>query len=521
MEHHRQEGMSMTSTSSRREFVRSATTVGAAMGVGNLGFLARLRPLSAAETEWDPDIVQFDAGIEPLVKLLEETPRDRVLEVFAARINDGTEYNEVLAALHLAGIRNIPPRPDVGWKFHAVLVLHSAHLASMAATGQDRWMPIFFALDFFKSQQAYDVRESDWSMSQPDEASIPEARVSRQALIQAMDAWDDDAADAAAAGFVRTSKAQDVFEMFAYYGMRDFRNIGHKPIHMANSWRTLERIGWRHAEPMMRSLVYAFLNHHDEPNPSTSELEADAPWRHNQELIEKIGEKWSEGEVRSSATSELLSTLRSGTWSEASGHVVELLNDGVSPQSILDGLHCGAAELLMRQPGIVSLHGVTATNALAYAYRTSTKDRTRRLLLLQNAAFLVQFREYLKSNGDWSDRRIDKLRPISLGVGGTEALDLIFEQVSENRADSISMALDFLQTEGNRPEDFMAAARRLILVKFRNGHDYKFSSAAFEDYYLVSPEWRNRYLASSIYYLRGSGDADNRLVKRMQAALKA
>jgi hypothetical protein len=34
----------------------------------------------------------------------------------------------VLAALLLAGVRNIQPRP-VGFKFHAVLVVNSAHLA--------------------------------------------------------------------------------------------------------------------------------------------------------------------------------------------------------------------------------------------------------------------------------------------------------------------------------------------------------------------------------------------------------
>jgi hypothetical protein len=31
----------------------------------------------------------------------------------------------------LAGVRNIEPRPSVGFKFHAVLVVNPVHLASL------------------------------------------------------------------------------------------------------------------------------------------------------------------------------------------------------------------------------------------------------------------------------------------------------------------------------------------------------------------------------------------------------
>ncbi len=70
-----------------------------------------------------------------------------------------------------------------------------------------------------------------------------------------------------------------------------------------------------------------------------------------------------------------------------------MLNRGVAVQSLWDAVLCGAGELLMRQPGIVALHAVTSTNALRYAFAKSGNDQTRRLLLLQNAAFLPLFRE--------------------------------------------------------------------------------------------------------------------------------
>ena len=47
-----------------------------------------------------------------------------------------------------------------------------------------------------------------------------------------------------------TAGANEVYELFWRYGARDFRDIGHKAIYAANSYRTLQTIGWRHAEPV-------------------------------------------------------------------------------------------------------------------------------------------------------------------------------------------------------------------------------------------------------------------------------
>ena len=71
-----------------------------------------------------------------------------------------------------------------------------------------------------------------------------------------------------------------------------------------------------------------------------------------------------------------------------------------------------------------------------------------------------------------------------------------------------------------QPKEFIDAARVLIFLKGRDAHDYKFSSAVLEDYQNVGPAWRDRYLAASVFILRGSGDSNNDLVKRARAALQ-
>ena len=58
-------------------------------------------------------------------------------------------------------------------------------------------------------------------------------------------------------------------------------------------------------------------------------------------------------------------------------------------------------------------------------------------------------------------------------------------------------ALAYLQA-GHDPALLIDAARRLVFLKGDDPHDYKFSSAVLEDYYHASPQWRERFLASSL-----------------------
>src|SRR5438132_13551867 len=200
----------MNVLNTRRRFLKTTVGASALLGLGELGFLAQLRPVSAAEAKLEPDIVRFNPEIEPLVRFLEDTPRERLLEEVGAKIKRGLSYRDLLAALLLAGVRNIQPRP-VGFKFHAVLVVNSAHLASLASPDAERWLPIFWALDYFKSSQARNVREGNWHLGPVDETAVPPAHQAKTAFLAAMNHWDEAAADAAVAGLARSSDAKECF----------------------------------------------------------------------------------------------------------------------------------------------------------------------------------------------------------------------------------------------------------------------------------------------------------------------
>jgi hypothetical protein len=497
----------------RRRFVAGSLQAGALAGLGDLAFLHDL-PALAADNAVTPKIVQFSPEIEPLVRLIEDTPRDKVLDGVGAEIRKGTSYEQLLAAVFLAGVRGIQPRP-VGFKFHAVLVINSAHLASLRAPDKERWLPLFWAVDNFKSSQARNKAEGDWHMPPVDESKLPPSHQARQRFIEAMDNWDEEGTDRAITTLARTAGAAEIYELFWRYGCRDFRDICHKAIYSANSCRSLQAIGWRHAEPVLRSLAYALLDRGGNKNPAQNDYDADRPYRENQKRVSDIGPLWkSERTLSPEASADLLATLRTATPSEGSQKVVELLKKGIHPASIWDGLFLTAGELIMRQPGIVGIHCVTSTNALHYAYQTSDNDETRRLLMLQSAAFLPMFRQAMGGRGKLADVQIDKLEKVE-----AKGVEEIFDDVSKDRMLAARKTLALLDHEQVRFPSVVTVAERLIFTKGRDSHDYKFSSAALEDYYHVTAPWRARYAASSMFNLKGTGDRDNDLLRRTQAAL--
>jgi len=168
----------------------------------------------------------------------------------------------------------------------------------------------------------------------------------------------------------------------------------------------------------------------------------------------------------------------------------------------------------MRAPGILSLHATTFTNGLHYAFDRCRDEQTRRMMLLQNASFLPRFRGNSKDKGI----HVDTLEPTAPKEGGAAAIEEIFADVSKDKLSAAKKMLGYLQA-GGETRALADAARRLIFLKGRDSHDYKFSSAVLEDYAVMSPPWRDRYLAASAFYLKGSGDRDNDLVKRIRAAV--
>src|SRR5262249_27531286 len=139
-----------------RQISRRGLLVGGAVSQASRLLLSPVL-LSAADAQVTAGAVQFRPEIEPLVELIERTPREKCAEMVVDQMRRGTSYRQLLAALFLAGVRNVNPRPP-GFALHCVFVIHAAHLLGLEAPSDARLLPLFFALDDFKTSQDRDAR---------------------------------------------------------------------------------------------------------------------------------------------------------------------------------------------------------------------------------------------------------------------------------------------------------------------------------------------------------------------------
>ena len=483
----------------RRDFLRAA---------GSAATLSLASPLGRTAP----------ADIDELLDILEDTPRSQTIERVVARIRSGVSYEDLLAALTLATVRNVQPYPDVGFKYHAVMVLQALHRTASGMGSTQRWLPVLWGVDYFKEEQADELQASGWTMPARTPTPACSLAQARSGLVSALDHWDLEAADAAVVDFANAAQPREVFELLVRYGARDFRGIGHKAITVLNAHRILALLGWRHREPVLRSVAAALVNHHDDPNPATAELEDDAAWRQNTALRREIPESWLEGRADAAASREMLAVLREADSLEASRAVVGLLSDGVSPMSLWDALHAAAAELMLTDPDVVPLHAQTSSHALHYGFRESRDTATRQLMLLQCAAFIPRFRARVRAR-----RRavtIDALEPLEVAAGA-EALEDIFSRGRRGRARAAGKALSYLQA-GGAVQPIVDRVRHYLAETGDNSHHFKFAEAVFENHaWTPGSPWRDRCLAAGFVYFNGPWARSNPTMREARALLEA
>jgi hypothetical protein len=498
----------------RREFLKSSAQAGILLGSVTPGALGALAPQARSQAQVTPDLVRFTPDVEPIVRLIEETPREKCFDMMVEQLRCGLPYRNFLAALFLAGIRDVSPHPP-GFKFHCVFAIHSANQMSLDAVSEDRLLPLFWALDQFKKSQADNVRQGDFHMTELT-GPLPTPEKAADEFHAAMQAWDEERAVRAVAAFVRCSGADLLIEALWRYGARDFRSIGHKGIFVANAWRTLQTIGWRHAEPTMRSIVMALLDVGSGRRKGSGDLN-DKDYLSNVEktkrILPQLPATWTGPGHDDAATRDLLDAMRNASVGDACDLALKQLESGrTQAQGAWDAIHLAAGELIMKQPKIQGIHAVTSTNALHYAFRTAANPETRLLLLLHGVAWMGRFRESMKSDG---------FRPVKItdlpvetvsddpARGAAEVLELIGPNTPAAAARAFALA-----KKHPEPEAYMKMARRFIFRKGTDAHHYKYAAAVFEDYGLVSPQWQPHMLATSVYYLRGSHDPDSKIMTR-------
>ncbi|HKE02308.1 MAG TPA: hypothetical protein VKE69_14920, partial [Planctomycetota bacterium] len=312
------------------------------------------------------------------------------------------------------------------------------------------------------------------------------AAETRAALADAMERWDDEAADRAITALVRLVDHDAAFEAMWPLAARSYVNIGHKIIFAAQVERALRRLGWRYAEPVMRSLANGLLY-----APGDRET---AAFDRSIALASEFPEGWLSKVEDPPRSAEIPKAIRRADPPAAQRAVLASLRDGVGPATAWDGLRLFASELFARRTrsrpaddrrALLPVHAVTVTEAFGYAARTTKVERTQRLLLLQAAAWLAQL-------------RVDLDRIVGL------------EDEAPKPAPAVADA-----------DTLRRAWPGLLARKGVEHHQHKYLAAVIAESRVVHPRWESQILSAALPYAPTADDADTETFARAEHALRA
>lgn len=471
--------------------------------------------------------IRFGADLEPLVRLIEETPRDRCVAALAAELRRGLPYRRFVAGVFFTAVRKSNSH-------HSMYLVNSAHQVSLDLRPEERLLPLFWAVDHFKWQQHDFPSPPMAELAGP----LPNSARPAEAFHEAMRRGRRDDAEKTIVTLARSEGPRHAMEHLWEYGCRDLSQIGHRAISLSSAWRVLQTLGWQHAEPALRFVVRDMGSPDRYYQPNLARVDR---------MLATLPPGWAVGRSDRGATLELFTPLRQGRAEAACDLAAQQVAGTVGSQVVWDAVHVAAAELLMLHPGSSGmagrpLHINTAVNALHFAFRTARAARTRLLILLQSVAWVADFiRVHL------GERAVDASSPLDLAGAelpetSPRTVDEIFSTLpphtydfdsttrtgrGHNLADRAARTpigrkvYALLTRDPEAVSLYLQVARSWLTVKATmEAHEYKLPGALFEDYDLVSAEWRPRLLASSAHWLHGRQSADSRLLQQAREAMR-
>lgn len=520
---------------SRRRFLQTLATI-SSLGLSQavpwrgLWSSAAVAQEPAGETS---HALRFGPDLEPLVRLIEETPRDRCAAALLERLQQGLPYDRFLAAIFCAAIR----KQNSG---HDVYKMHAVHQVSRELDPAERLLPLFWAVDVFK------VHQQDFpSPPLPRlRGALPAAEQAPQDFVAAMRRMDLDGAERSLAALARQGDARRIVELLWFYGCRDGGMGAHGAIVVSNCFRALESLGWHEAEPVLRfvirDLFKLYPTGRTDASFATNVARAD-------EHAGKLPTGWADGRAQESTTRELFEYLRNGQPGPACEVALQQLLAGIGAQAIWDAAHLAAAELLVRHEsgwGLASrpLHANTSLNAMHVAFRGTDVEHTRLLALLQAVAWTGEKTRAELAAGTLRDLRLLELPRLEQPSDTDEAVRRIFAQLPERtyrwdaaeqkgyitygrRSDADAACVEASSLLNARPEaatPFAAAARSWLCRKTNTDtHEYKFLAATLENAEMSSAAWRPQLWAASVHYLHGAQGPDYPALEPLRDAVRS
>jgi hypothetical protein len=326
----------------RREFLAQigqgtlAATVGYEVASG-LG----LSPAFAADA---PEALTFGT-LEPLVRLMQETPAGKLLPVLAEKLRTGTDLRTLVAAGALANARTFGGEDYIG--FHTLMAIApSFHMAQELPAAQ-RALPVFKVLyrNTNRIQDHGGCKSEVMHAVRP--APLPAGKAAGDALQEAMRKKDLNGAERMFASLV-SGNSDEAFNALLHM-VQDHTEV-HRVVLPYRAWDLLGMIGMEQAHALLRQSLRYCLNAesrgwgaaYNEPAKLLPKMLDEYKLHDRKPGDRKADDAWVD---------KLSRTIFESSPEQAAAAAAAALAEGMSPADIGEAITLAANQLILRDMG--------------------------------------------------------------------------------------------------------------------------------------------------------------------------
>jgi hypothetical protein len=315
-----------------------ATSVG-------LGMTAELGLATPVNLDEGNDSLDF-GELEPLVRLMQDTPIDQLLPVLAKQLKNGTELNRLSAAAALANARTFGGEDYVG--FHTMMALAPALHMSSELPAELRPLPVFKVLYRNTNRiQEHGGRASEVLKKATPAATFSPAGDGGQALRDAVRRVDVNSAEATFAALALTSPDEALNDVLAT--VEDGVDV-HRVVLPYRAWDMLGLIGKEHAHTLLRQSV-RFCVKAELNIRSSSSLEPRQILASTLDQHRLLGKELGSREVDDQWIDHAAMAIFEGTPKQAADLAGAALADGIEPDALGEAICLAANQLILRDFG--------------------------------------------------------------------------------------------------------------------------------------------------------------------------
>jgi hypothetical protein len=332
----------MKTTHTRREFLAD---VGRGMLVASVGYGVAselgFAPAFAAEAN---NALDF-GPLEQLVRLMQETPVNKLLPALSERLNSGTELKQLVAAAALANARTFGGEDYVG--YHTMMALSPAlHMARELPTPLQP-LPVFKVLYRNTNRMQEQGGRKNEVLHPIAPAKLSDGRPSPELLRETVHRKNIDEAEQTFAALARLSPDEALNQLL--HTVQDQTEV-HRVVLPYRAWDLLDLIGKEQAHTLLRQSVHYCVKAESwQGNANRDEPRTLLPKMLEQHKL--LGRTPGTRVAEDKWIDELSQTFFKSTPEQAAEAAASALAEGLAPDDIGQAISLAANQLVLRDHG--------------------------------------------------------------------------------------------------------------------------------------------------------------------------